>query len=313
MQSSHKSAAMLLGIISVMTISHAANAEGPPVQHRFVSGLPALAAQVNANFQELSDRIQDNTDSIATNATNIANNTAAITAGTSAVTSLSATVAGHTTALAALAVPASYDYHNYSSAANVATQTYSITGNGLAASGCTTETRATRRTVVGAVTNIDVTRTRTNTAAATCGNHVLHFVSQADGYYWKGIDSSDNNGTLLSTAVINEPVLLRAADMQIGRSFGGAGSTTTTTLSTGAVVNSTITENSTVQGLEDVTVPYNGGTTYNGCLRIHEHRASGLGFGGVLDQVSWYCSGIGLTKRIDSAGNIWMLTNITTN
>lgn len=45
--------------LSIFTLTQAGFAAGPAVQHQFQSGQPAVASQVNDNFQELADRIAD--------------------------------------------------------------------------------------------------------------------------------------------------------------------------------------------------------------------------------------------------------------
>lgn len=47
----------LASIISIVVLSQLSNAAGPAVKNIFKAGDPASAAQVNANFQELADRI----------------------------------------------------------------------------------------------------------------------------------------------------------------------------------------------------------------------------------------------------------------
>ena len=58
----------------------------------------------------------------------------------------------------------------------------------------------------------------------------------------------------------------------------------------------------TLAAIEDITVPYNGGTTYTACLKVHRTRKSttdnislNTGHG---ENILWYCQGVGMTKNI---------------
>ena len=52
----------------------------------------------------------------------------------------------------------------------------------------------------------------------------------------------------------------------------------------------------TLAGIEDVTVPYNGGTTYTDCLKLYRNRQ--LGISGHHAAVEWHCPVVGYVKSI---------------
>lgn len=266
------------------------------------SGLRAEVTQIKENIQQLTDQVQVNTDSITTNSAAIANNTADIN-------QLAGTVAEHSNALASLGAPATFDFHDYGAAGNVVSETYDISGNGIALGGCSHEIRSYQRTAqLNGIVNIDVTRSRTDSNNTPCFLDVQHYESRTDGLYWMGRDSYDTfSQTLVSTNAIDDGLLERTSAMQVGKTFGGASGTTFTN---GTTETSGIVGVMTLLGVEDVTVPAG---SFAQCLKISQQVTSGHPLLGTYQAVSWYCSGVGFTKRIDGNGNVWTLTGVTTN
>jgi len=298
-----------------MLLTHSAIAAGPAVKNQFTSGQKAVASEVNENFQELADRIQTNTDNITANTSAIGDNTTAISNNTTAIGDNTTAIGNNTTEISNLSntvnqmAPTTYDFHNFGRASNLTSVTFEISGSGMAASGCNTETRTFQRTPLGnGVTNVDIMRTRTQSGGAVCHYNVLHYQSRADGFYWMGRDVYDNLQNFVSSNVINGGLIERGSNMEIGKSFGGASSTSIDTTNTNTT--STVVSNLVLLGLEDVSVPAGD---YTGCLKISRNIVSGDSSFGSNQSVAWYCSGVGLTKRIDSVGNIWTLSSITTN
>ncbi len=89
--------------IAVM-ISGAVFAAGAPVTNQFSAGQPAIAADVNANFQELADRIDGNNTNISTSTTDISSNTAEINTNIADIAANSANIQANTTSLSAMGV-----------------------------------------------------------------------------------------------------------------------------------------------------------------------------------------------------------------
>jgi len=274
------------------------------VPYTFAPGQPARAADVNANFAELEAQIQANANDIAANASDITTNATEISTNASGVAANAAGIAANAAAIAAIPVAASYDYRDYSADGSVSSKTFAITGIGS----CDTEVQNFDRNTVGDTTTITRTRIRTQ-AGAPCRYHVHTMQSTPTGHYMLGETTYSNDGLTEGQAVtLDNPVLVRSTNMRIGLASADAA---TTTITNGVDTIGTYIEKTTPVGVEDVTVPYNGGTTYAGCLKVHTFRQATSGFGNqLLNRVSWFCSNIGFVKGIQSNGATWELTDV---
>lgn len=277
------------------------------VPFTFAPGQPARAADVNANFAELEAQIEANADDIAANASDITSNAADIATNASGVAANAAGIAANAAAIAAIPVAASYDYRDYSADGSVTSKTFAITGIGS----CDTEVQNFDRNNVGDTTTITRTRIRTTggVGGTPCRYHVHTMQSTPTGYYMLGETTYSNDGLTEGQVVtLDNPVLVRSTNMRIGLASADAA---TTTITNGVDTIGTYIEKTTPVGVEDVTVPYNGGTTYAGCLKVHTFRQATSGFGNqLLNRVSWFCSNIGFVKGIQSNGATWELTDV---
>ena len=77
-------------------------AAGDPVANQFVAGQVAKAADVNANFQELADRIETNNSANTANDGEIATNASGVTSNAAAISSNTAEIEINKTAISAL-------------------------------------------------------------------------------------------------------------------------------------------------------------------------------------------------------------------
>lgn len=237
-------------------------------------------------------------------------NSAAIAGNTGAIGANARAIAINATAIAEISKEPSYDYRDYSTATNISSKVLAISGGGMAATDCLTETRTTTRVNVNSIETSTLDRVRTTSTGLNCGFQRFTFEARADGRYMTVNDlrTADGAASRIHRA-IDDGMLMRTTNMQVGKSFGNA-SATTITRSTG-VTQASVVQNVTFQGIESVTVPYNGGTTFNECMKVHIDRSSQDGLGGDgFKQVSWYCKDVGLVKRIDSRSNVWQLTDI---
>lgn len=268
------------------------------VPFNFTPGQPARAADVNANFADVEAKIQANTTNITTNTNNINTNATNISNN-------AAGVAANAAAIAALPVSTSYDYRNYSAVASIQSKSFALGG----VDPCDTEVQNFARATVGDTTTLTMTRVRT-VSGGPCRYHVFKYKLTPSGDYIMSEDTYSNDGSVLMQSVsLDTAVLLRGADMRLGMATADAA---TTTVSGGSAPVGTYVEKTTLVGIESVTVPYNSGTTYNGCLKIHTFREATQGFGnGLLNRVSWFCPDVGFVKGIQSNGISWALTGIT--
>ena len=270
----------------------------------YSGGMPARTDEVDARFAELEAQVETNANGIATNASNITSNTSGIAANASGIAANAAGVAANAAAIAALSPAASYDYRDYAMDPGISSKTFAITGIAF----CDTEVQNFDRITIGDTTTI--TRTRVRTAGgAPCRYHVHTMQSTPTGHYMLGETTYSNDGLTEGQAVtLDNPVLVRSTNMRIGLASADAA---TTTITNGVDTIGTYIEKTTPVGVEDVTVPYNGGTTYAGCLKVHTFRQATSGFGNqLLNRVSWFCSNIGFVKGIQSNGATWELTDV---
>jgi len=257
------------------------------VPYSFKGGEPARAADVNANFTDLDGRVQTNTSNITKN----------------------------TDAIAAIKVPATYDIRDYLPATNVSSATFSISNNPTFNSVTQTYTP-----------NADYSELRVDRVFAyTSGSSVLSkftvfFGVSAKAFSRNGGITYNADGSENSRGVHDPVRVLFARPASPGASWVTVSDTTTTDATTSQVTGVTseiITAN--FAGVESVTVPYNGGTTFQDCLKISEFES--LSGGSVASgRTSWYCKNAGLVKRIiANLGNtsnpnpktVWALTGLT--
>ena len=122
------------------------NAEVENTLNIFASGTPAVAAEVNENFDKVADAVNDNHDRITTNTADIANNTAEIATNASEIEA-------HATAIAANAAEIA------ANAASIATNTAGIGTNAATIathSGTLTSLAADLAAVAGEVAALEV-------------------------------------------------------------------------------------------------------------------------------------------------------------
>lgn len=250
---------IVTSILAIGFTTALAIAAGPPVSYIFQGGDPASATQVNANFQELADRIAD--------------------AQASDV----------------------YDFHNYIATSSIQSKVFDTTGI------CgDKETRTYTRSDVAAGTEITEKRINTN-SGTPCSHHEYDSLSSTTEYQFLASRTYDPaTSALVGTTTLDKPVTRLSSAMKNNTSWADA--TTYTATPPGTVT--IIIEKNTLAGIEDVTVPYNGGTTYTACLKIH--RTSKFPVedftvtAGYSESVIWFCPGIGNTKSItiNTGGNV---------
>ena len=185
-----------------------------------------------------------------------------------------------------------YDYRNYEST-NVTSRTYAMQGVG----GCGTVEiqRLSRTTLADGSTQIMQDRERRTAGGTLCERNVFDFRATSNGLYLAGRTGYNNSNPteVVNTNVLDEPLPQRTTAMRIGATWGSASGQTQvvypgniTTLGAAAQYNSLL-------AVESVTVPAG---TFGSCLKISETRNS-YSIGNIM-QVSWYCQGVGLAKRV---------------
>ncbi len=241
--------AIFTSILAIGFTAALAIAAGTPVPYIFQGGDPASASQVNANFQELADRIE------------------------------------------VISTGDVYDFHNYVTDSSIQSKEFNTVGK------CgDKETRALSRVAVLGGTKVTLIRKNTN-AGVVCSHVEIDYLNTATEFQLLEIRGYDPaSATLQGGSTFDDPIAILTSTMKMNSSWAGASSTTAVPPApafTGGDVRM-----NTLVDIEDITVPYNGGTTYSACLKIHRVRAAGL------TQIDWYCSGLGYTKSmlINSGG-----------
>ena len=304
-----KSALLTSSLSLLPLVTSIASADEDDFERGYAKGLHALEDRMNYKLGGVNDAIDENTAAIGANTAAINTNATAIGENSSAIGAANAAVDVNATAITALqAGEPTYDYREFAAAANITGKTYNIRNIAT----CDKETRLFSRETTGDSTDITMTRVRTENGAA-CRYHVFTFRNAPEGRYRLGTDSYNRSGTVLGGILtLDKPALIRSSNMKIGNSIADATSTTLTdtlgnTLSQGTYVQTTL-----LAGIESVTVPYNGGTTFDGCMKLHIIHNASISFGtGMLDRVQWNCPGVGMVKRIQGNGGYYELTDVT--
>ena len=245
---------IITSILAIGFTSALAIAAGTPVPYIFQGGDPASATQVNANFQELADRIENASSSNM------------------------------------------YDYHAYVvTGSNIKSKTYNTTGR------CgDIDVRNYSQTDTASGTELTVTIKEIDSSTGiACRHNDFNYLNTATEFQRLGIVGYDPiNGTYQSTMAYDDPIVLMTSTMKLNSSWADGVTTTVTAPPSAPASGPLFTQMYTLAGVEDVTVPYNGGTTYTGCLKFHKLR-----FGADVQEVAWYCPDVGYVKSIITRGN----------
>lgn len=292
---------LLASSMVLVSMSSTVIADEADYERGYANGLHALEDRMNYKFGKVNNAIDENTADIGANTSAINDNSAAIGTNSSAIGDNAAAIA------ALQAGKTTYDYRDYVVADNVSKKTYNLRN----ISDCDTETRTYERATNGHVTDITMTRVRT-TLGADCRYHKFMFRNTPEGRYRVGTQSFNKSGTTLkSTVILDNPALMRSTSMEIGKSIADGTSTTVTDGLGNSLPSGTYVHMYTLAGIESVTVPYNGGTTFEGCAKFHISHNASVGFGtGLIDRMEWHCPGVGMVKRIHGNGGYYELTGI---
>ena len=245
---------IITSILAIGFTSALAIAAGTPVPHIFQGGDPASATQVNANFQDLADRIE------SVSSSNM------------------------------------YDYQSYVvTGSSIKSKTFNTTGR------CgDIDTRTYSRADVAGGTELTVTIKEIDSSTGIACRHTdFNYLDTGTEFQFLGSTGYDAiTGTYVGESVNDDPAVSMTSTMKLNSSWADGVTTTLITPPSAPESGYPFVQMYTLAGVEDVTVPYNGGTTYTGCLKFHKLR-----FGADVQEVAWYCPDVGYTKSIIARGS----------
>lgn len=262
-----------------------------------------LSETNRSNIDHNKGRIATIESNIAANSESLALNTQLIGLNGAAITSLQQQ-------LEQLTPPPVYDFKDYAVPQDVTEKTFSMKGQNCA----DTETRQYNRTLQGDATAVRMVRVRSQ-AGIPCQRRAFEYIVNDENRQLLRYESYNASGsTLRGVTTLANPIVLRHNNMQIGQSWGGG---TEVTLSPEPVFGAihVLANQSTLLGVEDIAVGYNGGTTFSACLKIGSTRTSDTI--GQFMRVEWFCPQVGLVKRIQNSlttppvALVWELTGMT--
>lgn len=252
---------IITGILAIGFTSALAIAAGTPVPFIFQGGDPASATQVNANFQELADRIAD------------------------------------------AQINGVYDFHNYLTDTSIQAKVFDTVGR------CgDKETHTHTRVSVPGGTELTEKRINTDTDTPCGQSEHDYLVSASEFQFLEGRSFNPATEVLVSTATLDVPITRLTSTMKPNTAWADG----STYSYDPPAPDKPVIEKNTLAGIEDVTVPYNGGTTYTACLKIH--RSTHLPVPdpefttGRSENILWFCPGIGLTKNMAITSNGTLVT-----
>jgi len=313
-------------VVTGIAISGAAFAVGPAVTNQFENGQPADANDVNANFQELADRISDTLLSVtgpmgatgadgatgpmgATGPTGTAGPTGA-TGATGATGPAGADGIDGTNGAGATIVNADDYKHTHAS------KTYSVKftdGASVLTGSFDKEVQTFDRSDT---TKLIVTRVRTFTSALRRTDVLTYNVgTNTDTTLTSRKILTVSAGVLTgdsTTITFPSGMLVRPAQMTLGQTWGSAGDTSKVSSLTvgGPFAGNFVDSRSLVEIVPNLTL--SNGATYTECVKYSSNRLSHIG--GSFQRISWSCKGEGMVKRIqmmprvsadtDASGNV---------
>lgn len=257
------------------------------VPFTFSAGEPARAADVNANFTDLDNRVTSNATNITTNTANITNNTAAIAA-----------IPGATL----------YDYNKFVTGTNVISKTFALQGSFCGSAN--REVRSYTWTSSGANTDVVMTQ-KWDDAGTVCTWRDFHYLQTPTQRQLLGSNMYDTSGTLVQTYTLDTPIILASNAMAKGTVFGTAAIINVTPAGGSASFAGSFVQTKVALEVENVTVPAG---TFSACLKTSTFRSS-YGFG-AYQRISWDCPGVGEVKRIlhssdNTIDRVWELSAIS--
>jgi len=255
------------------------------VPNTFSAGQPARAAEVNANFADVESQISTNSSAIQQNATDIQNNT-------NAHQQNATDIQNNTTAIAAISTQTTFDFNNFSTASNITTKNFVVSGTFCG----THEERTIVRTAGNGGTNVVITLKR-HTSGTVCRWIDNHYFVTATERQLLGRTLYDTSGILNSTAVVDTPIILETNAMIQGQTYVN-GATTVDTPVVGTPFISAIINTGIALEIDPATISVPAGD-YTGCLKITTTRRSGSV--GNFQRISWKCPNVGEVKRIQSS------------
>jgi len=286
---------LITSLVVAMLMVPAVWAGSVTIPNTFTSGTPAVAAEVNQNFDAVATAVNDNNGRV----TNIETQTQNLETGCTAGQAMRAIdAAGMITCVNLVTGGTVYDYHNYIAASNLTEKVFALTNH------CgDTATWTYNRTSQGSDTRVVRTQVRTN-LGVNCIYLTNTFLVTATTYEWRQNDRYDTTGsTVQDSYIYDSPIPRMTSNMTRGLPWGEA---TNSTADAELIV-----EKVSLLGVEDITVTAG---TFSACLKIHTLR-SRMG-GGSFSRISWHCPDVGEVKRIQGGfgGNVrsWELTSYTT-
>ncbi len=255
-------------ILFVLTpITYAGNVTIP---NNFTSGTPAVAADVNANFNAVAVEINDNDSRISLINSQIPS------------------------------VPV-YDFNNYIGN-TVNSHTYDYYQEGYA---CDREVRNYTRTSITGGTRLITTVDRTPSGGgARCHYRVAEHLQTAQDLKLvsRSLRDTVNTATELTFATINFPVTKLTNVMRVGVPWGDASGTQWTPAGS-PTERGHIVEIHTLLAVEDVPASQVPAGPFTGCLKIHTSRRVQNNHFGRQTVMSWYCPNVGLVRQIKNFNN----------
>lgn len=237
-------------------------------------GLPALKEDVDSRFVELSDQQQQQDDAISANTDGIAENALAI---------------------AAIAPATTYDIHNYMPDVSIGSAEFSVANGGS----------FTRLVHVYSPNEDYSVLDNDRIAYDALGNQLsrrkLNNAFTDTAYVRTGITFYSLSGEI-SRQTVYEPAHILAGRNVVAGSFWSE-ITNESSLSD-PTVSSLFFSQSNFVAIEDVTVPYNGGTTFQNCMKVTNIVNN------VSARMTWFCEGHGMVKQLRSNGEVIELTNL---
>ncbi len=209
-----------------------------------------------------------------------------------------------------LSLLAVYNFKDYAVPTDVSEKVFRMKGPGCG----DTEVRKYIRTPQTGSTLLTMVRIRSQ-AGIQCQYRTFDYIIDDQSRRLARQEKYNADGTTLkSTAFITDPIEVQHSSMRVGRSWGGGSEVTLSPEPVYGAVHA-IMSKSTLLKVEDITVAYNGGTTFSGCLKIGATRTSDSI--GQFMRVEWFCPDIGLVKRIQNSltsppvAIVWELNGVT--
>lgn len=264
----------------------------------------------------LEERVNANTQNIETNSQDVVTNIFSIYENSVRINRLEDQVSDSGSGAV------TYDYRDYLTPSTISQKVFAASGTDASSSlaDLTTVTRDYSHSNDGGVPTVSVLVNRYDSLGQLLNNPFERHFSNGEGYGlftgWTTYDQIDNARVISEAQYSNGGIKRFDTAFKPGDTVVDAAVRSRTIYNPDGTVafqdDITFQTSYVISRFEDVTVPYNGGTTYSDCMVVQIEFRSISSSATSVQATNWLCPGVGLVQRARSGRGFYQLSDIVT-